>query len=125
MNEEIRFKLDENLGERIKIFMQGKGYDVELVVDENAGGSTDEYIFDLCIREGRSLITLDLDFSNVLRFPPEKTSGIIVLRLPQSSSIETVEMFMEKLFHYLGKDTIKGTLLIIESTRIRIYTPDN
>lgn len=29
----------------------------------------------------RALVTLDLDFSNPFRFPPEATAGIVVLRV--------------------------------------------
>jgi len=37
-----------------------------------------------CALEGRCLITLDLDFVDVLRFPPRTGAGTVVLRPPNT-----------------------------------------
>src|SRR5260370_26797629 len=37
--------------------------------------------------ENRCLVSLDLDFADVVRFPPHRTSGIAVLRLPHGASL--------------------------------------
>src|SRR5262245_46914342 len=47
------------------------------------GGSADEVIYEACQADGRTLITLDLDFANPLRFPPGSTEGIVVVRPPR------------------------------------------
>jgi predicted nuclease of predicted toxin-antitoxin system len=65
----LRFKLDENLGKSIKKLFPDSSYDVQSVQDENMLGTKDEVIFETCQKEKRCLITLDLDFSNVLKFP--------------------------------------------------------
>jgi Domain of unknown function (DUF5615) len=44
-------------------------------------GADDDTLFARCRQEGRCLVTLDLDFSNVLRVPPEQTAGLVGLRL--------------------------------------------
>ena len=43
-------------------------------------GQTDAAIREYAIREGRILVTLDVDFANVVRFPPQNTPGVIRLR---------------------------------------------
>jgi Domain of unknown function (DUF5615) len=45
----------------------------------NLQGITDQRLFDVCAAEGRALTTLDRDFGEVLRFPPETVSRIIIL----------------------------------------------
>jgi len=45
------------------------------------GWRAGERVIDVCRREGRVLITLDLDFSNILSYPPSDFAGIVVLRL--------------------------------------------
>jgi predicted nuclease of predicted toxin-antitoxin system len=67
----VRFKLDENIGRRGLEFLRASGHDVMTVWDQDLQGVTDQRLFDVCAAEGRALITLDRDFGEVLRFPPE------------------------------------------------------
>ena len=78
----MKWKLDENLGSRtVHLFLKA-GHDAETVLQEELSGSSDETLFEVCVREDRCLLTLDIDFADVLRFPPHQTAGIAVLRLP-------------------------------------------
>jgi predicted nuclease of predicted toxin-antitoxin system len=60
---------------------------VETVAQENLSGTNDGRLLQVCIAESRCLISLDLDFADVLRFPPRNTPGIAVLRLPRVASL--------------------------------------
>ena len=79
----MKLKLDENLGSRIAGLIAEAGPDAETVAQENLSGTNDGRLLQVCIAEGRCLISLDLDFADVLRFPPRNTPGIAVLRLPR------------------------------------------
>ena len=81
----VRLKLDENIGRRGLELLRTRGHDVMTVWDQNLRGVTDEALFDICVAEGRALITLDRDFGQILRFPPETSAGIIVRGARQSS----------------------------------------
>jgi predicted nuclease of predicted toxin-antitoxin system len=83
----MKFKLDENLGSRTSELITQTGYDVETVSQEKLNGSKDERLLEVCVAEHRCLITLDLDFADVIRFPPRLTAGIAVLRLPRVTSL--------------------------------------
>ncbi len=76
----MKFKLDENLGSRSAHLFTEAGHDVETVLKEGLSGASDDLIFEVCIRENRCLLSLDLDFADVVRFPPHKTAGMAVLR---------------------------------------------
>lgn len=78
----MKFKLDENLGSRWAALLRAENHDVETVREEDLGGASDTRIYEAVLRERRCLITLDLDFSDVLRFPPHGTAGIAVFRIP-------------------------------------------
>ncbi len=71
----MRFKLDENLGSRCLGLLREAGHDVETVDSEGLSGADDRKIYDVCGVEQRCLLTLDLDFADVLRFPPHATEG--------------------------------------------------
>jgi Domain of unknown function (DUF5615) len=78
----MKFKLDENLGSVAAELIAESGHEVESVAQEKLSGASDARLFEVCIAERRCWISLDLDFADVLRFPPHNTPGIAVLRLP-------------------------------------------
>ena len=69
----MKIKLDENFDPRLAPVLQSHGLDVDTILAERLSGSTDEVVYATCQTLGRVLITLDLDFSNPFRFPPEGT----------------------------------------------------
>ena len=74
----MKFKIDENLSPSLATMFEAAGHDAHSVVQRALGGEPDERIIDVCSREQRALITLDLDFSNILTYPPAKYPGIVV-----------------------------------------------
>ena len=75
----MKFKLDVHLLARLA----AGGHEADTILAQRLSGQADEVIYEACCKSGHVLITLDLDYSNPLRFPPELTQGIVVLRPPQ------------------------------------------
>lgn len=121
----MKFKLDENFGSRTVRLFPVAGHDVETVVQERLAGAVDELIFDRCRQENRCLLTLDLDFADVFRFPPHKTAGVAVLRLPKGSSSVILESLVVNLLRMLETESITGRLWIVEVGRIRVHENTN
>jgi predicted nuclease of predicted toxin-antitoxin system len=82
----MRFKLDENFGQRCREVLTAAGHDVATVADQQMSGAADSDLLAACQRETRCLVSLDLDFANPLRFPPSGYAGIVVVRLPHHPS---------------------------------------
>jgi predicted nuclease of predicted toxin-antitoxin system len=117
----MKWKLDENFGSRAAHLLLAAGHDAETVVQEKLGGASDEKVFETCVRERRSLLTLDIDFADVLRFPPHKTAGIAVLRLPGNPSLHLIENLVRNLLGFLARESIDGRLWIVEPGRVRVH----
>jgi len=116
----MKFKLDENLDPRAAAILRKAGHDALTVADQRLQGAADASIFDACRREQRCLVTLDLDFSNLLDFPPETSAGIVILRHPKPRLRSWLDL-TELLAIALQRDNPTGKLWIVEPGRIRIH----
>src|ERR1035438_145478 len=83
----MKFKVDENLPIEVAVALREAGHDAMSVVDQGLGGRADASVAEVCRREGRSLVTLDVDFANVQAYPPRDYAGLLVLRLQATLSV--------------------------------------
>ncbi len=117
----MKIKLDENIGRRGAALLIAAGHDVLTVRDQNLQGADDETIFDACAEEHRILITLDHDFGQVLRFPPERGSGLVIL---EPGTRTTPRSLLDRLRDFLALADVQspvGALWIVEPGRIRVH----
>lgn len=117
----MKFKLDENFGTRTQELFRAYGYDVQTVFEQNLQGCSDQRLYEICCSERRCLVTMDLDFANVIRFPPLDTAGIIVIRIRHTSTIKTLEQLICQVLKLIEQRSIDGELWIVEPGRIRIH----
>ena len=117
----MKFKLDENFGQRTQDVFRKDGHDVQTVREEGLTSASDNRLYTTCQQEGRCLVTLDLDFADVIHFPPQSTGGIIVIRLPRNPSLSALETLIGQCLQALKQDHIEGRLWIVEPNRIRIH----
>lgn len=120
----MRFKLDENLGRQaIELFLEAD-HDIATVAEQELQGAADDYLIDVCREEGRVLVTLDLNSSNVLRFPPKLYIGIAVLRVPNPVELSSIHERIRVLLEGTKGEDLASRLWIVEADRIRQYDPD-
>jgi hypothetical protein len=81
----IRFKADENLPPEVAAFLREHGHDALTVWDQRMRGEPYQHLAKVCQSERRALVTLDLGFADIRTYPPERFTGLIVLRLNQQS----------------------------------------
>jgi predicted nuclease of predicted toxin-antitoxin system len=120
----MKFKLDENFGPTLQAAFHQRGLDCHTVQEERLVGADDATILKVAVAEGRILVTMDRDFSNVLRYPPEQTVGIAVISPPGKVSRTFLRAMVEAFVEELQKKTIRGKLWTVEPSRIREHEPD-
>lgn len=115
----MNFKIDENLPLEVAELLREAGHDA-LTVDEQAlSGSSDVDLAQVCKTEERILVTLDTDFADLRLYPPEKYSGLLVLRLGKQDKAHVLSVF-RRILQVFNKESIKGQLWVVDETRIRI-----
>ena len=121
----MKFKLDENIGRRGVELLKAHGHDVMTVRDQGLQGVGDEKPFDICSAEGRALITLDHDFGHVLRFPPDRSAGIVILEAGTRATLQGILDRLSDLLAVLKSHSVAGALWIVEPGRVRIHLGDD
>jgi predicted nuclease of predicted toxin-antitoxin system len=114
----VKFKLDENLPRDLAARLRDEGHDVTDVVAEGLGGDADPSVLQAATDEGRVLLTFDLDFADVRRYPPGTHGGIVVFRL-QDQRWASLQGPVNLLLDEQNLDTLAGGLAIVDETRIR------
>ena len=117
----MKFKLDENLGARGKVELEADGHDVMTIREQDLRGASNVKIYSVCRDEERVLITLDHDFGQTLRFPPETTAGIVILECRGRQSPENILARLKEFAAVLRSRPIKNELWIVEPGRVRIH----
>ena len=115
----MRFKVDENLPIDVADLLTSAGHNALTVFDQRLVGEADNRILDICQEEERTLITLDIDFSDMRSYPPEKYFGLIVLRLHRQDKGHVLET-IRRIIPLLEEEKIERHLWIVEENRIRV-----
>lgn len=116
----MRFKIDENLPPDAAILLQNNGHDALTVWDQGLQGGPDLQIASVCQEEQRIFITLDLDFADIRAYPPDRYSGLIVLRLSDQSRPHVLRT-LQGLLPVLKHETVEGRLWIVDENAVRIH----
>jgi predicted nuclease of predicted toxin-antitoxin system len=117
----MKLKLDENLGELARDMLTAAGHDVSTVSTQRMSGIDDATLYEVCCAERRVLITLDWDFAEVLRFPPEDTAGVVILYCRGRLSPASIVARLKELVALMNVRQINGQLWIVEPGRLRIH----
>ena len=115
----MKMLADENLFEPIIGYLKSRGYDVFSVRDSGLSGISDDEVFQRACKEKRVIITMDKDFSRLLRFSPGKCGGIIVVKIYKRTIDETLSIF-RKHYESIQEKDIRNKLVIISPESIRI-----
>jgi predicted nuclease of predicted toxin-antitoxin system len=118
----MKFKLDENLSRHLKALLELEGHDVSTVLDEGLSGKPDAAVGEAARAEDRILLTLDLDFADVRKFPPGTHPGIVLFR-PAGMGPGSVQQFVLGFLHSADLGEASGAIVIVETQRVRIRRP--
>ena len=113
----MRFKLDENLPNEMAELFAEAGHDAATVLGQRMSGTEDSDLAAICLGEGRTLMTLDLDFTDVRAYPPPHYPGIVVFRLRRQSRDYLLQIGAGLLLELTS--SLRGQLWIVEDSRIR------
>jgi predicted nuclease of predicted toxin-antitoxin system len=116
----MRFLIDANMPRSIIALVASLGHEVEFARDVGLAAAPDHEIAARAQSTGAALLTRDLDFADVRRYPPSLYPGIIVLRLSDGVIAKEIMGVTERFLRdatFVGN--LAGRLAIVEQDRVR------
>ncbi len=115
----MKIKLDENIPRGISSELRSLGHEVHTVLDEELGGESDDRIWAAAQREGRFLITQDLDFSDARN---GRHAGILLVRL-QAPGRGALILRVRQLFETEAVHEWVGCFVVVTEQKLRVIRP--
>src|SRR6267378_2206490 len=94
-------------------------YDVLTAQEADLAGKSDENVLAYAVRHQRILITIDMDFSNLRRFPPRSYIGIIVSKI-RPRIAEKIHAVLQQVLREVDEQRLSKSLVIIDQSKYRV-----
>ena len=120
----MRFLIDANLPRSAIAAALKHGHQVDFARDIGLAAAADEQIAAYARLNAAALLTRDLDFSDIRRYPPNQYFGIVVLRLPDDAVAAEISSVIERFLSepaFLA--ALSGRLAIVERDRVCFRPP--
>ena len=118
------FLIDASLPKATAGTVQAHGHHATDVRDIGLGTAPDADIAAYAKANQLALMTVDLDFANIIEYPPADYSGIVVVRPPDKATravvLDLVEQFLKAADVVAN---LSGRLAIVEPKGIRLRPP--
>lgn len=115
----MKLLLDENLSPAHALRLREAGHDALAVLEAGLGGAKDDAVRQFALDQKRTLVTIDSDFSHIVRYPPAGTPGVIWLR-PWPPTESVIAALLDGAARQLTEISVDGKIVVVEPGRIRI-----
>jgi len=104
--------------------VQSRGHVAEDIRAIGLGSATDAEVDEHAQRISAVLVTRDLDFADVRRYPPDQRLGLLVLRMPDEATAAQVAEILDRFLASSELvEQLPGHLVILERDRVRFRPP--
>jgi predicted nuclease of predicted toxin-antitoxin system len=111
--------IDHCVPRRYLRLLRSWGYSANLTTEYIAADAVDSAVLALAQSLDAALLTVDLDFANVVSYPPYQYAGLIVMRLRTSSEAQ-IDTTLRQMLIDLYRDSLRGKLIVIDADRYRV-----
>lgn len=119
----MKLKLDENLSHHLAPTLSSLGHDVKTTAEEGLLSRPDTDVAAAAKNEGRLLLTLDLEFGDLRKYPPGTHPGVILFR-PRTYGPLAVNRFVEEFIRNSKLELFAGSVVVVDPDRVRVRRPE-
>ena len=114
------FLIDEDLPRTLAAELTTAGFPASDVRDVGLSGTPDPLIHRYAQEHSLVLLTADVEFGNVLLYPPAAHGGIILVRIPNDVPAPKLRTRIIQFVGTVAADRWRGRLFVLEPDRFRI-----
>jgi len=118
----MKLKLDENLSRHLKPVLIGLGHDVLTAADENLLSHPDTELAQAAKEDQRMLMTLDVEFADLRKYPHGAHPSVILFR-PLSLSPLSVNAFITDFVRRTDPDKLDACVAVVDPVNVRVRYP--
>ncbi len=111
--------LDNCVPRKYRALLESWGYPVRFLHDYGSADAADDQVIALAQELDAILLTVDMDFANILRYPPQDYAGLVVVRYQPLDETELNGALRQALAD-LYRDGLRQVLVVVASSAYRI-----
>ncbi|MCA2618703.1 MULTISPECIES: DUF5615 family PIN-like protein [unclassified Microcystis] len=115
----MKFLGDMSISPRTIALLREQGYDAIHLIEENLEKMTDQNILDKARQEERILLTVDLDFAQLLAISGDSLPSVILFRLGNVSR-EVVNRRLLAILNNYATELTNGLIISVTDVSIRL-----
>ena len=115
----MRLFADESTPHNLVQHLRNSGIEVITVKEKGLSGAEDEKVLKFAVDNKLTLLTADLDFGNILLYPPATHLGVIVVRYYPKVTPQLLKVISLFIENYKGQN-LEKTLVIIDKNKYRV-----
>ncbi len=115
----MKLTLDSCLPKSIYRIVKQNGFICSYADEFIKSNANDIELIETCIRKNTVLVTLDTNFADILKYPPNQYSGIIILT-PRILNSENIKNLLVKYIYFIKEKFVYNRTYILGETGIII-----
>lgn len=115
----MKFLADMGISPLTVNFLNQRGYDAKHLSKEGLYKMEDDAILEKARREGRILLTADLDFGYLMAISRSQMPSIILFRLQNMRPV-SVNARLAEVIRRFESDLVSGAFITVTQSRIRV-----
>jgi predicted nuclease of predicted toxin-antitoxin system len=116
----LKILVDEDLPRSTAPLLQSLGVNACDVRDVGLKGASDAVVFEYAQKEERAILTRDVEFGSILKYPQQNHHGVIVIRLPNIYVRDQILKVIRKFFIEIGRQELAHKIVVLEADNYRI-----
>lgn len=116
----MKFLADMGISRKTVAHLRDQGHDASHLLELGLHRMRDSDVLDLAASESRVVLTVDLDFPQLLAMRRASAPSVVLFRLADKRAVRIIAR-LEEVLRMCGTDLERGAVVSVDETTIRVH----